>query len=35
MGALVNRRATTAAASLVAAVIVALNVFLIADTLHG
>jgi manganese transport protein len=35
MGALVNRRATTAAASLVATVIIALNVFLVADTLLG
>ena len=35
MGALVNRRCTTVAASLVAAVIIALNVFLIADTLLG
>jgi len=35
MGALVNRRATTAAASLVAAIIIALNVFLVADTLLG
>jgi len=35
MGALVNRRATTVAASLIAAVIVALNIFLIGDTLHG
>ena len=33
MGALVNRRATTVAASVVAAVIIALNVFLIGDTL--
>ena len=35
MGALVNRRATTFAASLIAAVIIALNIFLIGDTLHG
>jgi manganese transport protein len=35
MGALVNRRATTVAASLIAAVIVALNIFLIADMLLG
>jgi manganese transport protein len=33
MGSLVNRRSTTFAASLVAAVIIALNVFLIYDTL--
>jgi manganese transport protein len=32
MGALVNRRVTTAAASVIAAVIVALNVFLLAQT---
>ncbi|MBW3609510.1 MAG: Nramp family divalent metal transporter, partial [Actinobacteria bacterium] len=35
MGALVNRRSTTVAASLVATVIIALNVFLIGDTLLG
>jgi len=35
MGALVNRRATTLAASLIAAVIITLNVFLITDTLLG
>jgi manganese transport protein len=35
MGTLVNRRATTVAASLIAAVIIALNVFLIYDTLLG
>jgi manganese transport protein len=33
MGALVNRRATTAAASVVAAIIISLNVFLLYDTL--
>jgi manganese transport protein len=33
MGALVNRRATTFAASVIAAIIIALNVFLIYDTL--
>jgi manganese transport protein len=32
MGALVNRRLTTATASVVAALIVALNLFLLADT---
>jgi manganese transport protein len=35
MGTLVNRRATTVAASVIAAVIIALNVFLVADTLFG
>jgi manganese transport protein len=35
MGTLVNRRATTIAASLIAAVIIGLNVFLIYDTLLG
>ncbi len=35
MGALVNRRSTTVAASLVATIIIALNVFLIGDTLLG
>ena len=35
MGALVNRRLTTVVASIVAALIIALNVFLIADTLFG
>jgi manganese transport protein len=35
MGALVNRPSTTIAASLVAATIIALNVFLIYDTLFG
>jgi manganese transport protein len=33
MGALVNRRATTALAGLVAAIVIALNVFLLLDTL--
>ena len=32
MGALVNRRITTVAASVVAAVIIALNIFLLAQT---
>jgi manganese transport protein len=32
MGGLVNRRATTAAAAVVATLIVALNVFLLAQT---
>jgi manganese transport protein len=35
MGTLVNRRATTVAASLIAALIIALNVFLIGDMLVG
>jgi manganese transport protein len=35
MGALVNRRATTALASLIAVVIVVLNAFLVVDTLAG
>jgi manganese transport protein len=35
MGALVNRRVTTVVASIVAALIIALNVFLLADTLFG
>lgn len=35
MGALVNRPLTTAAASLIAAIIIALNVFLIGDALLG
>jgi manganese transport protein len=35
MGNLVNRRATTVAASVVAAIIVSLNVFLVWDTLAG
>jgi manganese transport protein len=35
MGSLVNRRATTIAASVIAAIIIALNVFLIYDTLLG
>ena len=35
MGALVNRRLTTVVASIVAALIIALNVFLIVDTLFG
>jgi manganese transport protein len=35
MGTLVNRRLTTVAASVVAALIIALNVFLIVDTLFG
>ena len=35
MGALVNRRATTVAASVVAALIIALNVFLIYETFLG
>ena len=35
MGALVNRRPTTAVASLIATIIIALNVFLIGDTLLG
>jgi manganese transport protein len=35
MGALVNRRLTTVAASVVAAMIIALNVFLLYDTLLG
>jgi manganese transport protein len=35
MGTLVNRRSTTIAASLIAAIIIALNVFLIYDTLVG
>jgi manganese transport protein len=35
MGALVNRRVTTVAASVVAAMIIALNVFLLYDTLLG
>jgi manganese transport protein len=35
MGALANRRSTTAVAALVAALIVALNIFLLGDTLLG
>jgi manganese transport protein len=35
MGSLVNRRLTTVVASIVAALIIALNVFLIVDTLFG
>ena len=35
MGALANRRVTTAAAGVVAALIVALNAFLVFDTLIG
>jgi manganese transport protein len=35
MGALVNRKVTTIAASVVAAMIIALNVFLLVDTLFG
>jgi manganese transport protein len=35
MGALVNRRATTALASVVAALIIALNIFLLQQTLFG
>jgi manganese transport protein len=35
MGALVNRRVTTVVASVVAALIIALNVFLLVDTLFG
>jgi manganese transport protein len=35
MGALVNRRITTVVASVVAALIIALNVFLLVDTLFG
>jgi hypothetical protein len=35
MGALVNRRVTTAAASVVAAVIIALNLTLVGLTLAG
>jgi manganese transport protein len=35
MGALVNRRLTTVVASVVAALIIALNLFLIVDTLFG
>jgi manganese transport protein len=35
MGSLVNRRATTVAASAVAAIIISLNVFLIFDTIAG
>ncbi len=35
MGALANRRLTTAAAGVVAALIVALNAFLVFDTLAG
>jgi manganese transport protein len=35
MGALVNRRVTTVVASIVAALIIALNVFLVVDTLFG
>ena len=35
MGALVNRRLTTVVASIVAALIIALNLFLIVDTLFG
>jgi manganese transport protein len=35
MGALVNRKVTTIAASIVAAMIIALNVFLLVDTLFG
>jgi manganese transport protein len=35
MGALVNRRVTTIAASVVAAIIIALNLYLIADTVAG
>jgi manganese transport protein len=35
MGSLVNRRATTAAASVIAAIIISLNVFLLYDTFAG
>ena len=35
MGALVNRRLTTITASVVAALIIALNLFLIVDTIFG
>jgi manganese transport protein len=35
MGSLVNRTATTVAASVVAAIIISLNVFLVWDTLVG
>jgi manganese transport protein len=35
MGSLVNRRLTTVVASVVAALIVALNLFLIVDTIFG
>ena len=35
MGALVNRRLTTVVAAIVAALIIALNVFLLVDTLFG
>jgi manganese transport protein len=35
MGALVNRRLTTVVASIVAALIIALNAFLLYDTLLG
>ena len=35
MGALVNRRATTAVASVVAALIISLNVFLLYETFFG
>ena len=35
MGALVNRRLTTVVASIVAALIIALNLFLIVDTIFG
>ena len=35
MGALVNHRATTLLASGVAAVVIALNVFLLVDTFFG
>ena len=35
MGALVNRRATTVLASIVAAMIIALNLFLLYETFFG
>jgi manganese transport protein len=35
MGALVNRRVTTVVASIVAALIIALNLFLLFDTFFG
>jgi manganese transport protein len=35
MGAMVNRRRTTIAASVVAAIIIALNLYLIVDTVFG
>ncbi len=35
MGALVNRRATTALASVVAAMIISLNLFLLYETFFG